>query len=270
MNRLSIQRRTAIIAALVEGNSVRATCRLTGSAKGTVLRLLKEIGTACAAHHNIAVRRVRCRLIQCDEIWSFCYAKDRNVPQRLKGQPGHGSVWTWTALDPHSKLIVSWLVGDREPESVRDFLIDLRKRLATRVQLTTDGYKPYFLAVPNAFGMGVDFGRVLKHYDSRGHYVGSTKKAVLGHPRPEHISTSHVERHNLSMRMGMRRFTRKTNAFSKKLENLKHAVALYFTHYNFCRLHQATDQTPAQCAGLTDSRWSLADLVGLLDGEPSK
>jgi IS1 family transposase len=282
MNRLSAERRTAVIHALVEGNSIRATCRLTGTAKGTVLRLLTEIGEACWRFHDRAVRGLKAKRIQCDEIWSFTYGKARNLPDELQGRKGFGDTWTWVGIDADSKLAVSWLVGDRDADVGLVFLRDLASRLANRVQLTTDGHNAYLTAVEAAFGWNrVDYAMLVKLYGpgletDRGYSpprcVGADKHWVMGRPIGKDVCTSHVERQNLTMRMQMRRFTRLTNAFSKKVENHAHAVALHFVHYNFCRVHQTLTKaakgvyrTPAMAAGLTDHVWTVADIVGLLD-----
>jgi IS1 family transposase len=284
MNRLSAERRTAVIQALCEGNSIRATCRMTGTAKGTVLRLLERIGAACMAYHDRAVRNVAARRVQVDEIWSFCHAKARNVPERLKGKPGIGDLWTWVALDANTKLAISYYVGQRTPEAGTRFMYDLHGRLANRVQLTTDGFAGYYRAVFRAFDWGtVDYAMLVKKYGAERSdetrysppvCVGADKHPLMGRPDPDHISTSYVERQNLTMRMQMRRFTRLTNAFSKKAANHRAAVALHFAHYNFCRVHHTLTkakggihQTPAMAAGLTDRVWKVADLVALLEPE---
>ncbi|WHZ23507.1 MAG: hypothetical protein OJF47_002619 [Nitrospira sp.] len=275
MNKLSTKERAAIIAALVEGNSIRATCRMTGAAKGTALKLLVDLGKACARYQDEKLRNLQCKQIQCDEIWSFCYAKEKNVPDELKGKLGFGDVWTWTAIDADSKLIVSYLVGDRSALYARKFIDDLASRLAHRVQLTTDGHKAYLTAVENAFGADVDYAMLDKIYNappqegqvrySPADCCGTRKVKVKGNPDITKVSTSFVERQNLTMRMSMRRMTRLTNAFSKKLENQAHAVALHFMHYNFCRVHQTLRVTPAMEAGISDHVWTLEELAGLLD-----
>jgi IS1 family transposase len=276
VNRLSAQVRIRIVAALVEGNSVRATCRMTGAAKGTVLKLLGDLGQACAAYQEKHLRGLTCRRVQCDEIWAFCYAKEKNVPQKRRGEWGYGDVWTWTALDADSKLIVCWYVGRRNPSDARRFIRNLYSRLATRVQLTTDGLGAYLPAVTEAFGTEVDYAQLVKIYntptgdESQTRYsparcTGAVATAIKGDPKFEHISTSYVERQNLTIRMQMRRFTRLTNAFSKKVENLEHALALHFLWYNFGRVHQTHKMTPAMAAGLADHPWTLGEIVDLCE-----
>jgi IS1 family transposase len=273
MNRLSTEDRTRIVAALVEGNSIRATCRMTGAAKGTVLKLLGELGAACAAHHHAHVREVQAKRIQCDEIWSFVGAKQKNVSEEKMNQ-GCGDVWTWTAIDADSKLIVSYLVGQRGAEWAYSFMEDVASRIASRVQITTDGHRAYVDAIEGVFGMDCDYAMLIKLYgtpstvDTRyspGECIGVEKKVWTGNPDPRHISTSFVERQNLTMRMSMRRFTRLTNAFSKKIENHEAAIALHFMHYNFCRVHKTLRVTPAMEAGLSDHVWTLQELVALIE-----
>lgn len=274
MNKLSTKERVQIIAALVEGNSIRATCRMTGAAKGTVLKLLVDLGKACAKYQDEKLRGISCKQIQCDEIWSFCYAKEKNVPEEMKGKLGFGDVWTWTAIDADSKLIVSYLVGDRSAGYARKFIDDLASRLAHRVQLTTDGHKAYLSAVEGAFGADVDYAMLDKIYNappregqarySPAECCGTRKVKIKGNPDIAKVSTSYVERQNLTMRMSMRRMTRLTNAFSKKIENQAHAVALHFMHYNFCRVHQTLRVTPAMEAKVSDHVWSLEELADLL------
>jgi IS1 family transposase len=217
---------------------------------------------------------LKCRRIQCDEIWAFCYAKEKNIPTHMRSLPGVGDVWTWTALDADSKLIVSWLVGERDAGYATEFINDVASRLATRVQLTTDGLRPYLEAVENAFGADIDYAQLVKLYGqapeaekrySPAECIGCERKRVEGNPDPSHISTSFVERQNLTMRMSMRRFTRLTNAFSKKIENLEAAVALHFMWYNFGRIHQTLRVTPAMEAGVTDHVWSVGEIVDLLE-----
>jgi IS1 family transposase len=247
---------------------------MTGVAKGTVLKLLVDLGRACENFHRTRVVNIRSRRIQCDEIWCFCYAKEKNLPEEKRGQYGYGDVWTWTALDADSKLIVSWLVGERDAGYATEFINDVASRLDTRVQLTTDGLRAYLDAVEGAFGADVDYAQLVKLYGqapeaekrySPAECIGCERKRVEGHPDPRHISTSFVERQNLTMRMSMRRFTRLTNAFSKKIENLEAAVALYFMWYNFGRIHQTLRVTPAMEAGIADHVWTVEEIVALMD-----
>ena len=276
MNKLSPERRAQVIKALVEGNSIRATCRMTDTAKGTVLRLLTEVGAVCAEYQDKHLRNLSCRRVQCDEIWSFCYAKEKNVPDDKKGEFGLGDVYTWTALCADTKLVVSWLLGRRDAEYAHEFMDDLQGRFANRVQLTTDGHRAYLLAVEEAFGATVDYAMLVKLYGpgprDPGRYspaqcIGTEATVIQGQPDPKHISTSYVERQNLTMRMSMRRFTRLTNGFSKKIENLAYAVALHFMHYNFCRVHKTLGTTPAVAAGIADHEWTVAEIVNLLESK---
>lgn len=279
MNRLNVTERAAILTCLVEGNSIRATCRMTGAAKGTVLKLLADVGAACRDYHDKHVRNLSSRRIQCDEIWSFCYSKQKNVPEDFAGVFGYGDVWTWTALDPNSKLIAAYSVGSRDVHSAHRFIGDLAKRLANRVQLTTDGHRAYLTAVEDAFGGDIDYAMLDKIYagpkdkESMTRYspaecCGAVKRQIVGKPVKKDISTSHVERQNLTMRMSMRRFTRLTNAFSKKVENLAHAVALHFMFYNYGRIHQSLRVTPAMEAGLAAHVWTLEEIAALADSKP--
>ncbi len=279
MNKLSIEERTRIIGALVEGNSIRATCRMTGAAKGTVTRLLESVGRACAEYQDKALVNLPCKNIQCDEIWSFCYAKEKNVPQQHKGEIGFGDVWTWTAIDADTKLVPSWCVGKRDADYACMFMKNLQSRLASRVQLTTDGHKAYLSAVESTFGSEIDYAMLVKLYGqeqsgekrySPAECIGAEKKVLQGNPDTDKISTSYVERQNLTMRMSMRRFTRLTNAFSKKIENLEAAVALHFMYYNFCRPHKSLNlkrnigMTPAMAAGVAKKAWKIEDIVRLV------
>lgn len=276
MNRLSTKKRALIVSALVEGNSIRATCRMTGASKNTVTRLLSDLGEVCAIFADHAIRGLECERVQCDEIWAFCYAKAKNVPEDKAGQFGYGDVWTWTAIDADTKLMVSWMVGRRDGAHADLFLRDVASRMESRPQISTDGFAAYRWAVHSAFKGEVDHGVVKKVYGASevapGRYSppvckGCKKEAQSGSPDPAHISTSYVERANLTMRMGMRRFTRLTNGFSKKVENLEAAVSLHFVHYNFCRSHRSLEgrQTPAMAAGLADHKWSIGELIGLLE-----
>ena len=278
MNQLDATTRTRIVAALVEGNSIRATCRMTGAAKGTVLKLLADLGEACAAHHNVHVRNVGAKRVQCDEIWSFIGCKDKALAEEERGTGELGSVWTWTAIDADSKLIVGYHVGTRDAACAYEFMTDLAGRLSSRVQLTTDGHKVYLAAVDAAFGQDIDYAMLVKKYGevpagsarySPPACIGADLVPIKGAPDMDHVSTSYVERQNLTMRMSMRRFTRLTNAFSKKCENHAAAIALHFMHYNFCRIHQTLRVTPAMAAGLTDRVWELADVIALLP-EPKR
>ena len=275
MNRLPVAKRAQMLQMLVEGNSMRSVSRLAGVSINTVSKLLVDAGKLCAAFHNEMVRNVTSQRVQCDEIWSFCYAKKKNVTAEMaKEHPDAGDVWTWTALDSDSKLIVSYLVGGRDYSSAMEFMRDASGRLANRVQLTTDGLKFYLRAVDYAFGTDVDYAQLVKYYGedvmaekrySPAICTGCDKVEVTGSPDPRHISTSHVERSNLSMRMHMRRFTRLTNGFTKKVENHAHMVALYTVWYNFIRNHKTVKSTPAQAAGIADRPWSLAEIVELMD-----
>jgi IS1 family transposase len=275
MNKLSTERRAAVIAALVEGNSLRGTARLTGVARMTIEKLLRDLGTACAAYHDAHVRGLKSQRVQCDEIWSFVGAKAKNVPEEKKGQ--WGDVWTWTAIDADSKLIVGYHVGNRTANDAYDFMRDVASRLANRVQMTTDNFKVYLNAVEYAFGVDIDFATLEKQYGSfvtngrAAHRytpakITSSKRTIItGDPDRKHISTSYVERQNLTMRMHMRRFARLTNAFSKKIEMHAHNVALHFMYYNFCKIHSSLRVTPAMEAGLATSPWGIEDLIALLD-----
>jgi IS1 family transposase len=279
MNKLSTAKRAAVVAALVEGNSIRATVRMTQVSKPTILKLLAQLGAACWNYHNDHVRRLRCKRVECDEIWQFCYSKEKNIPKEKLGQFGYGNVWTWTALDSDSKLIVSWCVGGRDAGTAYQFMQDVAARINTRIQMTTDGYRKYISAVEDAFGTGIDYAMLTKMYgkdtgeDTRyspAKVLSTTTEVIKGNPDPDYISTSYVERQNLTMRMHMRRFTRLTNAFSKKVENHMAAVALHFVWYNFVRVHQTLRVTPAMEAGLSDHVWSIEELAGLLDAADKK
>jgi len=276
MNRLSTTRRSQVVAALVEGNSVRATCRMTEVDKGAALKLLVDLGEACERYQDVTLRNLKLKRIQCDELWEFCYAKAKNVPEEHAGEFGYGDVWTWVAMDADTKLVPTWGVGRRDGRMAQLFIRDLAARLANRVQVTTDGHKVYLEAVEGAFGSEVDYAMLVKMYEgdsgkspesrySPGHCTGATKQRITGNPDMRHVSTSYIERQNLTMRMSMRRFTRLTNGFSKKIENHKAAVALHFMHYNFARIHQTLRVTPAMEAGVSDHVWSVAEIVGLLD-----
>lgn len=275
MNRLSLQDRAKIIGCLVEGMSMRATTRLVGCSINTVTKLLVDLGTACAIYQNETLRNLPCKRIQVDEIWSFCYSKHSNTPPNVRGF-GKGDVWTWVAIDADTKLVPSWLVGGRDAEYAKDFITDLASRLASRVQLTSDGHKAYLSAVETAFGGEVDYSMLVKLYGptdgnqqerrySPGKCCGTIIGTVSGDPDPAHVSTSYVERQNLSLRMGNRRFTRLTNGFSKKIDNHAHALAIYYMHYNFGRIHKSLRVTPAMEAGVSDHVWSLEEIAKLAE-----
>ncbi len=276
MNKLKPEQQTRVILALCEGNSIRATARMTGVAINTVVKLLIEMGSACLDYQDRVMRDLPCKRLQADEIWSFVYSKAKNVPAEKRGQLGYGDVWTWTAIDADTKLVPCWYVGGRDSDSAHAFMTDLVGRLANRVQLTTDGHKPYLEAVDGAFGSNIDYAMLQKIYgpssDVRRYSpptcIGIKTDVIQGQPDPDHVSTSYVERQNLTMRMSMRRFTRLTNGFSKKLENHMLAIALYFAFYNFCRPHKTLSKpyatTPAMAAKLTDHIWDVRELLALL------
>ena len=276
MNKLDSEKRARIVACLVEGNSMRATCRLTGAAKKTVERLLVSLGAACSVYQDKAFVNLPCKRIQCDEVWSFVGCKEKQVTKEKKEQR-QGDCWTWTALCADTKLIPCWFVGTRDGGAAYHFIHDLAERLANRVQLTTDGHKAYLNAVEDAFGANVDYAMLIKIYGaapeggeirySPAQCMGARKAVQSGRPEFKHISTSFIERSNLSLRMGNRRFTRLTNGFSKNVENHEHMLALYFMYYNFCRIHQTLRVTPAMEAGVSGHVWSLEEMVGLLDSE---
>lgn len=279
MNRLSMAKRAQIVAALVEGNSLRSVTRMTGVSINTVTKLLVELGTACANFHDEHVRNVTAKRIEADEVWTFCYARRENVPEDKKGELGYGDVWTWVGIDADSKLVLSWTVGRRNAETGYEFMHDLADRLANRVQLTTDGLHAYLVAVESAFGNDIDYARLIKVYgsdpNSERRYappvvIESKVQIVSGNPDYSHISTSYIERQNLQMRMSMRRFTRLTNGHSKKVENHEHALALHYVHYNFARPQKALGGTPAMHAGLADHVWSVEEIIALLDTADKK
>lgn len=281
MNRLSTAKRIQVISALVEGCSIRSTCRMTGVSKATVMKLLAQIGEVCLDYQDEHLRGLTCQRVQCDEIWSFVGAKRKSVQQ---GARGEGDIWTWTSLDADTKLIISWLVGDRDADAASDFMHDLAGRIVNRTQLTTDGHSVYLQAVIDNFGPLVDYAQLVKMYGddrrsknpSEAKYsppecVGCNKYARIGMPDYSKVSTSYVERSNLTMRMHIRRFTRLTNAFSKKLENHCHAIALYFQWYNYCKPHKTLKgATPAMAAGLEKDFWEVKDIVALLENQEDK
>jgi IS1 family transposase len=272
MNRLPTEKRVQVIAALVEGSSINSIVRMTGVAKHTILKLLEDMGCACATYHHRHVRDLRVKRLQADEIWAFCGAKQKNASPEKKAA-GWGDVWTWTAIDADTKLCVSYLVGDRTADWAEDFMRDCSFRIVGKPQITTDAHKPYLKAVEQAFGANANYAVLHKVFGassephtrySPAKCIGCDMKTVSGVPDPKHVSTSYVERQNLTMRMSMRRFTRLTNGFSKKIDNHGHAVALHFMHYNFCRVHKSLRVSPAMEAGLSDHVWTLEELVGLI------
>jgi len=276
MNKLSNERKAEVLKVLCEGNSIRSTARITNTAINTVIKLLREVGAACLEYQDRVMHDLPCKHIQCDEIWSFVYSKDKNVPEEHNGEFGYGDVWTWTAIDADTKLVPCWLVGLRDASYAYPFMNDLKSRLANRVQITTDGHKVYLWAIEDAFGSEVDYAMLIKLYglesETEKRYgpaacIAAEKQVIQGNPDPAQISTSFAERQNLTMRMNMRRFTRLTNAFSKKLENHIYALALYFMHYNFARPHKTLaypyPRTPAIAAGLTDHIWTIEEIVAL-------
>ena len=287
MNRLSTEKRAQVIGCLVEGMLIRATVRVTGVAKNTIVKLLADLGQACSEYQDGAFTNLDCKVIEADEIWSFCYSKQKNVPDEFQDTFGYGDVWTWTAIDADTKLVPSWLVGERTMADCYTFLADLKSRLKNcRIQLTTDGLGHYLRIVDGLWADDIDFAMLHKNYGcgpqdtperkySPAVCTGIDIRVIAGDPDPDRISTSYVERQNLTMRMGMRRFTRLTNAFSKKVENLAHAVSLHFMYYNFCRLHESltikdvngksVKRTPAMAAGIAQYPWSLTQLTQLLD-----
>lgn len=274
MNRLSNADRVRILGCLVEGVSIRATCRLTGFSKVAVLRFLVEMGEVCQGFHDRNVRGLRTDRIQCDEVWAFCHAKDKNLPASMKNKPGVGSVWTWTALDKDTKIMASFHVGGRGADCAREFMLDLAGRVTNRIQLSTDGHSAYLGAVAEAFGHDVDYAMLTKQFReprtkqsrySPADCIGCTETRIIGRSITADVCTSHVERSNLSIRMGPRRYTRLTNAFSKKLENLKASMAIYAVHDNFAKVHGSIRCTPAMEAGIAKHLWGLEEIVGLLE-----
>jgi IS1 family transposase len=275
MNKLNQEKKVQVIAALVEGVGVNATSRMTGVAKNTILKLLADVGRASAEYQDHTLGNLTCQRLQVDECWQFCYAKSRNVPKDKRGTFGYGDTWTWTAVDADTKLVPCFLVGNRDALSARMFIDDLAGRLKSRIQLTSDGLKVYVNAVEDAFGANIDYAQLQKIYASsqeETHYspaecIGCERKRIMGNPDPMHISTSYVERLNLTMRMHMRRFTRLTNAHSKKIENHIYAVALHFMYYNFAKIHETLRVTPAMEAGVSDHVWELSEIVALADSK---
>jgi len=273
MKQLSKEQRVAVIRCLVEGCSIRSTVRITGVSKNAIQKLTCDLGEAVLDYQDETLRGLPCNRVQCDEIWNFCYAKDKNLPDTMKGQPGVGSMWTWTAMDAQTKLVFSWRLGSRDAMTGNDFMQDVRNRLTHRTQLTTDGHAVYLNAVEEAFGGDIDYAMLVKVYGettpaesrySPAKCLGSKRKNINGDPDPAHISTSYAERQNLNIRMQNRRFTRLTNAFSKKAEMLAYSIAITFMYHNFVRIHQTLRSTPAMKAGVTDKKWSIEDMVDLI------
>jgi IS1 family transposase len=287
MNKLTHERRASILGMMAEGMSLRSICRMTGVSKNTLAKLLKDAGTAFAEYQDKKLRNLKSRRVQCDEIWSFVRMKEKQAKRKGSERPVNvGDVWTWTAIDADTKLVPSWYIGSRDAGAAYEFIEDLAGRLANRVQLTTDGHHAYLDAVESSFGyLGIDYAMLVKLYGadpnepehrySPAKCIGCEERKILGNPDPDHISTSYVERQNLSMRMGMRRFTRLTNAFSKKVQNHMHAISIYFMHYNFVRVHMTLRVTPAMEAkvigpdgkekAVTNHLWTLADMVAVLE-----
>lgn len=281
MNKLTEKQRALILHLLVEGNSLRATARIADVSRNTVDKILREVGAACLDYQDEHLRNLSSKRIECDEIWSFVYSKKKNVPEDMQDEFGIGDVWTWTAIDADTKLVPCWHVATRDARSAHEFMNDLAGRLTSRVQLTTDGHGAYLNAVEDAFAGDIDYARLIKIYGeapkkgkgkrySPSQYTGSKIEQVTGSPNPDYISTSYVERQNLTMRMSMRRFTRLTNAFSKKVSNHMHAISLHFMYYNFGRIHQTLKVTPAMEAGITDHLWSLEEIAALAPIEAPK
>ena len=280
-NVLDTAKRAQILSMLVEGMSMRSVSRIAGASINTVSKLLVDAGNACAEYHDNTVRGVKAERVQCDEIWSFVAAKQKNVKDMKAPVDGAGDAWTWTAIDADSKLIISYLVGGRGADYASEFMADVADRLANRVQLTTDGHKACLEAVEGAFGADVDYAMLVKMFGnpigdnvtmrySPGECIGIKKNEVSGEPGADHVSTSYVERMNLNIRMGNRRFTRLTNAFSKKVENHLHMLSLYFVHYNFCRMHKSLRMSPAMAAGVSDTLRDMEWIVGLIDARSPK
>jgi IS1 family transposase len=275
INKLTAEKRSAVLRCLVEGSSIRSTCRMTGVSKKAATKLLVDLGAVCADYQDRTMRNLKLARLQCDEIWSFVGCKEKNVREAIRGKYGRGDVWTWTAIDAETKLIPCWHVGLRNALDADTFISDLADRLHGIPQVTTDGLKVYVSAIRQSFGEMVDYAMLIKLYGapdpgdaarySPSECIGIKKERIMGEPDMKHVCTSYVERQNLSMRMGMRRFTRLTNGFSKKVENHEAAVAVYFLHYNFCRIHQTIRVTPAMAAGLSDHVWEIEDVIAMLD-----
>lgn len=273
MKQLSKEQRVAVIRCLVEGNSIRSTVRITGVSKNAIQKLTIDLGNAVLDFQDRTLRNISSKRVQCDEIWNFCYAKDKNLPDSMKNRDDVGSIWTWTAMDADTKLIFSWRLGSRDASTGYTFMHDVRKRLLNRVQLTTDGHKVYLGAVEEAFGGDVDYAQLVKIYGedkpaesrySPGKCLGAEKREMVGQPDQAHISTSFAERQNLNIRMQNRRYTRLTNAFSKKADMLAYSIAITFMYHNFVRVHQTLRSTPAMKAGVADRKWDIGDMVDLI------
>jgi IS1 family transposase len=273
MKQLTKEQRCAIVRCLVDGVSIRGTTRITGFAKGTIQKLTCDLGEAVLQYQHNVLKNLKCQRVQCDEVWCFCFCKEKNVPDSMKDRPDVGSIWTWTAMDADTKLVFSWRLGSRDASTGHEFMRDVERRLANRVQLTTDGHGVYLNAVEQAFGSEIDYAQLVKLYGedkaaetrySPGKCLGARKNNVMGNPDPAFISTAYAERQNLNIRMQNRRFTRLTNAFSKKAEMLAYSVAITFMYHNFVRVHQSLRMTPAMKAGVTNTKWSVEDMVDLL------
>ena len=276
MNKLSTERRAQILGMMVEGNSIRAIVRMTGASKNTIVKLLEDAGEAFSAYQDQAFRNLTCKQLQLDEIWAYSYCKARTVPFAKAAPEDAGDLWTWVALDADTKLVPSWRIGDRSGMTATEFVCDLSSRLSSRVQVTTDGHRAYLDAIDTAFGIDVDYAQLVKMYGEVPHPAGRYSPAQIqgtktfccqGNPDKRHISTSFVERQNLTMRMSMKRFARLGNGFSKKAENHAHSVAIHFMHYNFVRIHQSLRITPAMAAGVTTKLWSLTDMVRVIEDQ---
>jgi IS1 family transposase len=275
MNKLDTAKRVQIVTAMIEGCSIRSIVRITGASKNTIAKLLVELGAACSEYQDRKLRHLACERVQVDEIWSFCYAKQKNVTAEIAAKvPGAGDVWTWIAIDADTKLIPSWVVGGRDAVTARIFISDLRHRVYGRFQITSDGFPAYAAAIERSFEGHIDYAQIVKVFgspiDGEKRYspaecIGCERKVVTGYPDPKHISTSYIERQNLSLRMGNRRFTRLTNAFSKKIENHTAALAIFYMHYNFVRIHSSLRVTPAMAAGVTDHLWDITQILSLLE-----
>jgi IS1 family transposase len=274
MNKLPPTKRAQVLQMMAEGISLRAITRLTSISRTTLQKLLEDAGQAFSEYQDRVLMNLPCKRVQVDEAWAFSYCKQKNVPTAKKAPEGAGDIWTWVGLDADTKLAASFYVGGRDSEAAMTFMDDLAKRLANRVQLTSDGHRPYLEAVEGAFGGDIDYATLVKIYgaapEGQRRYspaicTGAHKHRVEGNPDPKHVSTSFVERQNLSMRMGNRRMTRLTNAFSKKAENHAHMMAIYFMHYNFIRIHQTLRMTPAMAAGVTKRLWEMSDIVDVLE-----